>query len=191
MTFTEFINSTWNDFYVSLTLRQIGLRNFSFFQLFVSFRFLIMFSSSDLFESWYAYSLNHYLDNFSPFFEFIILLEFLHTFLIQNTWKNAMILDPQRWKQYIFVSGYSTLLSCIGLGKNSVCIRLLSKKIYLRFWLQCYYGACDLEKKFNWTRSSPDFFSSYVCIFTCAQFSSKAFSSKAFSSNPFRRILLG
>ena len=60
--FTECKNCTWNGFYGSLNIRQIGLRSSSSFLPAFQFPcFWTIFPSSDLFELLYAYSLDHYL----------------------------------------------------------------------------------------------------------------------------------
>ena len=87
MSFTECKNYFWKVFYGSFNFRQIGLRNYFFFFLptFQFPRFLIMFPCSDLFENLYAYSLDHYLDNFSLVFRILDLIVEFHPFTIQNT----------------------------------------------------------------------------------------------------------
>ena len=63
---TECKNYPWNSFYGTRNSHQIGLRHYPCFFLpnFQFLRFLAMFSCYDIFENWYEYSLNQYLDTF-------------------------------------------------------------------------------------------------------------------------------
>ena len=157
MPFTECKNCTWNGFYGSLNFRQIRLRFFFLFlPTFQLPRFLTMFPCSDIFENWYVYSLNQYLNNFFLIFWISDLLVEFHPLWIQNTLKNVIYTGPS-WDlekkiqtdssvtDFIF-SGYSTLYTMVhGTWKNPIATRLQQKKKYFRIWPIYYHRWCQIR----------------------------------------------